>query len=89
MRRGCISLGDIQCDDCHRTVEYLESYLVTEEAEGTTVHLCFDCAAKKGYVYHKQEKKEQITTFFPGGGLDINPGHDASEASIGLDTQTE
>ena len=65
MRRGCISLGDIQCDDCHRTIHYLEPYLVTEEAEGAILRLCLDCALSRGYARYKQEKVEQVITFFP------------------------
>ena len=64
MRRGCISLGNIQCDDCHRTISYPERYLIIEEAEGATLRLCTDCCLKKGYVGYKQEKGEQVATFF-------------------------
>ena len=64
MRRGSISLGDIQCDGCHRTIDYLEPYLVTEEAEGATLRLCLDCALNRGYARYKQEKRERIITFF-------------------------
>ena len=64
MRRGCISLGDIQCNDCRRTIDYLEPYLVTEEAEGATLHLCLDCASNRGYVHYMQEKRDRIITFF-------------------------
>ncbi len=65
MRRGCISLGGIQCADCHRTIDYLEPYLVIEEAEGATSRLCHNCALSKGYSHYKQEKGEQVITFFP------------------------
>ncbi|MBA7475056.1 hypothetical protein ES707_10420 [subsurface metagenome] len=64
MRRGCISLGDIRCDECHRTISYPERYLIIEEAEGATLRLCTDCCLKKGYADHKQEKGKQVTTFF-------------------------
>ena len=67
MHRGCISLGDIQCDHCHRTIPYLERYLaVEEEAEGVIVRLCLDCALSEDYAHHKQEKGERVITFFPG-----------------------
>ena len=32
MRRGCISLGDVQCDECHRIIPYPERYLVIDES---------------------------------------------------------
>ena len=66
MRRGCTSLGDIQCDDCHRTIRYLERYLATEETEGVILRLCLDCALSRGYAHYSQEKKgERVITFFP------------------------
>ena len=64
MRRGCISLGQVRCDDCHRTIPYPERYLVIDEAEGTTLYLCIDCSLKKGYAQYKSEKGEQVLTFF-------------------------
>ena len=64
MRCGCISLGDIQCDDCHRRIHYLERYLTTEEAGSVISRLCLDCALKRGYARHRQEKGEQVVTFF-------------------------
>lgn len=66
MRRGCISLGDIQCDDCHRTIPYSERYLVVEEAEGVTLRLCIDCSLKRGYASYKVEKGQPVLTFFTG-----------------------
>ena len=62
MRQGCISLGEIQCDDCHRIVSYLERYLIIEEAEGTESHLCVDCCLKKGYAHYKMEKGKRVLT---------------------------
>jgi RNase P subunit RPR2 len=64
MRRGCISLGEVRCDDCHHIIPYPERYLIVEETEGAILRLCVDCCLKKGYVYHKQEKGERVTTFF-------------------------
>jgi len=63
MRRGCISLGEVRCDDCHHIIPYPERYLIVEETEGTVLHLCVDCSLKKGYASYKQEKGEQVTTF--------------------------
>ena len=66
MRRGCISLGDVQCDDCHRTILHSERYLVIEETEGVKLRLCTDCCLNKGYAYYKKvERGKQVLTFFP------------------------
>ncbi len=63
MRRGCISLGDIQCTECHHTIPYPERYLIVEEVEGL-IYLCVDCSLNKGYAAYKQDKGEQVLTFF-------------------------
>ena len=72
MRRGNISLGDIQCKECGKIVPHSERYLATDEEEGveveeggTTVYYCVDCALKKGFAYYKDEKDERVLTFFP------------------------
>jgi len=65
MRQGCISLGEIQCDDCHSVIPHSERYLITEETEGAMLRLCVDCCLKKGYAGYKDEKKgEKVLTFF-------------------------
>jgi len=70
MHRGCISLGEVQCDGCHRIIPYPEHYLsISEEAgakgeEGKIVRYCVDCCLKKGYARYKIEKGESILTFF-------------------------
>jgi hypothetical protein len=70
MRRGCISLGDIQCTGCHHTIDHSKRYLAVEEergkevAKGKTSYYCIDCATKKGYAYHKEEKDGTILSFF-------------------------
>ena len=70
MRRGCICLGDIQCDGCHHTIPYSERYLAISEEEdtgtsvGETKHYCIECALQKGYASYKEEKGERILTFF-------------------------
>jgi hypothetical protein len=72
MRCGCISTGDIQCDICHRTINYLEHYLVLEdEAESVIRRFCSDCALSEGYASYKEEKGERSVSFFSGGGLDL------------------
>jgi len=64
MHCGCISLGDIKCDDCQRIIQCTEPYLVVEETEGITLRLCVDCCLKRGYARYKVEKGEQVLTFF-------------------------
>jgi len=73
MHRGCISLGEVRCDVCHRTIPYPERYLAIDEEggveveKGKTVRYCIECALKKGYARYpdKEEKGERILTFFP------------------------
>jgi len=71
MRRGCISLGEVRCDDCNRIIPYPERYLAVDEKdgvedeEGETTRYCVDCCLKKGYASYKMEKGENILTFFP------------------------
>ena len=71
MRRGCISLGEVQCDDCHRTIPYLERYLAVDERDGVEVEqgetsrYCIDCCLKKGYARYEGEKSGEALTFFP------------------------
>lgn len=65
MRCGCISQGNIHCDDCHRLILHTERYLCIEEADGKTKRLCVDCSLKKGYARYRDEKRERILTFFP------------------------
>ena len=70
MRRGCISLGEVQCDECHQIIPYPERYLVIEEKDciedeaGETHRYCVECSLKKGYAHYKLEKGERILTFF-------------------------
>jgi hypothetical protein len=71
MRGGCISMGDVQCDVCRRTIRYLERYLVIgSEAEDTMERLCIECALSKGYAEYREEKGEKTTTFLIGVGGD-------------------
>ena len=70
MRRGCISLGEVQCDDCHRIIPHSERYLAIDEEDGVEVEkgktsrYCLNCCLKKGYAHYKIEKGEKILTFF-------------------------
>ena len=63
MRRGCISLGNVRCDDCQRVIPHSEHYLIIEE-EGDMKRLCPGCSLDKGYAHYKEEKGEQVLTFF-------------------------
>ena len=71
MRQGCISLGEIQCDECHRIIPHSERYLAIDEEDGVEVEkgkaacYCVECALQNGYVYYKEEKGKRILTFFP------------------------
>jgi hypothetical protein len=65
VRRGGISLGDVQCDECHRMIPYPERYLVLDEAGGTISYLCVDCCLNKGYARYIEEKGQRVLTFFP------------------------
>ncbi len=63
MRRGCVSLGQVECSECQRIIPYPERYLAIDEADGTMLRLCIDCALKKNYARYKDEKGEQVLTF--------------------------
>ena len=70
MRRGCISLGEIKCDECHNDIPYPDRYLAVDEKdgkeddEGETRRYCVGCCLKKGYAHYKEEKGERVLTFF-------------------------
>jgi len=65
MRCGCIAIGKIQCDGCHRLVKYGERYLVISDESGEKQRLCVDCCLSRGYASYREEKGKQIITFFP------------------------
>jgi hypothetical protein len=64
MNRGCISLGDVQCDECKRLIPYPERYLIIDEA-GSIRHLCINCCMEKGYAHYTEEKGQRVLTIFP------------------------
>ena len=78
MRRGCISIGEIKCDNCQRLIPSTERYLATDEESGNEVgggrlmRYCVDCCLAKGYAECREEKGEEVLTFFPGKKMD-NP----------------
>lgn len=56
MRRGCISLGNIKCDQCKRAILYPERYLSVEE-EGKNKTMCMNCCKKKNLVKPENDKE--------------------------------
>ena len=74
MRRGCTSLGDVQCDECQRLIPYPGRYMVTDE-EGKVERICVDCCLSKGYARYTEDKGQQVLTFFPerAESLEENP----------------
>jgi len=56
MRRGCISLGNIKCDQCHRTILYPERYLSIEVEKGKNQSMCMDCCIAKGLAKPESDK---------------------------------
>ena len=63
MRRGCISLGNVQCDDCHRLILYPERYLSLDEDKNKQRYLCLHCAQKLGFVKRGTEKGDPELLF--------------------------
>ena len=65
MRRGCIAVGKIQCDGCHRFLEYRERYLTIDDEGGKKQRLCVDCCLSRSYAAYTTKEGEQTITFFP------------------------
>ncbi len=65
MHRGCVSLGDIKCGGCRKMVPHSKRYLVVEK-DGKVTNLCVDCCLEKGLAHYKEDKGEQVLTFFTG-----------------------
>ena len=63
MRRGCIAIGKVECDGCHRPLKYGERYLLIDEEEDKKQRLCVDCCLSRGYITCKTTKTEQLITF--------------------------
>ncbi|MCD6567177.1 MAG: hypothetical protein J7K94_00315 [Dehalococcoidia bacterium] len=64
MRRGCIAIGKMQCDGCHRSLGHGERYLMLEGGESNEQRLCVECCLKLGYASYKEEEGEETITFF-------------------------
>ncbi len=65
MRRGCIAIGKMECDSCHRPIDYAERYLLIDGEGDERERLCTDCCQSHGYVSYGTEKGKQIITFLP------------------------
>lgn len=63
MRRGCIAVGKVECDDCHRPIKHGERYLVINGEKDRKQRLCVDCCRKLGYISYEAEKGKEIVTF--------------------------
>jgi len=64
MRRGCTSLGDVQCDECQRLIAYPERYLMIDQEGGAVLRLCLNCCLEKGYAHYTEDKGQKTLTFF-------------------------
>jgi hypothetical protein len=65
MRRGCIAVGKIECNGCHRPIKYGERYLAINGEGGEKQRFCTDCCLSRGYILYRTEKGKQIITFLP------------------------
>ncbi len=71
MRQGCISLGDVKCNECHRTIPHAERYLAINEEDGVEVEegkiarYCTECSLSKGYAHYKEDRGGRTLTFLP------------------------
>jgi hypothetical protein len=63
VRRGCISLGNIKCDQCHRIIRYPERYLYLEESREKHQILCLKCCQEKGLVKAGSKKEDAEVLF--------------------------
>ena len=67
MRRGCIAVGNVECDSCHRSIKYGEQYLMIDEEGDEAKRLCDDCCHSRGYVSYRTDKGKRVSSFFPKG----------------------
>ncbi|MCL2615698.1 MAG: hypothetical protein FWD30_02740 [Dehalococcoidia bacterium] len=72
MRRGCLSVGTVDCDVCKSHIPYPDRYVMVDEDDkgeevlekgGKSVRYCVECAKKKGYARYKEIKGEMVLTF--------------------------
>jgi hypothetical protein len=67
MRRGCVAIGEIKCNNCKRLIEHGERYLLMagdNDTEESKQRICVDCCLKEKYAAYIKEKGEQILSFF-------------------------
>jgi len=65
MRRGCIAIGKMDCDSCHRAISHGERYLIIDGEGDERQRLCVVCCESHGYVSYGTDKGRQIVTFLP------------------------
>jgi len=63
MRRGCIAIGKVECEGCHRPIKSGVRYLSINGEGDEKQRLCIDCCLSRGYVSYRTEKGKQIITF--------------------------
>ncbi len=63
MHRGCIAIGKVECDSCHRPLKYGERYLLIDGEGDEKQRLCVDCCLSRGDITYRTTKTEQIITF--------------------------
>ncbi|MCL2706639.1 MAG: hypothetical protein FWE97_00465 [Dehalococcoidia bacterium] len=79
MRRGCLSVGTVDCDICKCHIPYPERYVVVDEDDngeevvkgGKSVRYCVECAKKKGYAHYREIKGEMVLTFLRESDVSI------------------
>jgi len=65
MRRGCIAIGKMECDSCHRPIKYGERYLMVDGEGDERQRLCVHCCESRDCVSYGTDKGKQIITFLP------------------------
>ena len=86
MRRGCLSVGTVNCDICNSHIPYPERYVMVDEDAngeevvkgGKSVRYCVECAKKKGYAHYKEIKGEMVLTFLRESDSSISMPSDKS-----------
>ena len=62
MRRGCIAVGLINCNNCGKIIDQGDRYLILEEDTEPKQRICLDCCEKLHYGRYEIEKGERIFT---------------------------
>lgn len=89
MRRGCVSLGELRCDNCKRIIPVAARYLISDEltdenGKKKTVRYCLKCCEEKDLVGERREKDEKVKTFFPTDErtVELKPAEKLEEQDI-------